>query len=143
MAAMHPLDTGTVIFWPGDSNRGSVQMPATTDTGSALLKRAVFVDRDGVINRESGYVTCKKQLQLLPGATLAIQRLRNAGLYVVVVTNQSAIARGMLSEAKLGEIHNHLRSELASFGAEVDGIYYCPHHPSEAISARYLKNRWP
>ena len=70
-----------------------------------------------------------EDLRLLPGAAEAIARLRKAGYLAVVVTNQSAVARGMLTEAGLAEIHDEMRRQLAGDGAEVDAIAYCPHHP--------------
>ncbi len=75
-----------------------------------------------------------EDLRLLPGAAEAIARLREAGYVAVVVTNQSAVARGMITEADLGEIHNEMQWQLAADGAEVDGIYYCPHHPDHGES---------
>ena len=90
---------------------------------------AVFLDRDGTINEEVDYLTRVEDFRLLPGAARAIARLREAGYVVVVVTNQSAVARGMLTEAGLAEIHDEMRRQLALEGAELDGICFCPHHP--------------
>ncbi|MDP6778057.1 MAG: D-glycero-beta-D-manno-heptose 1,7-bisphosphate 7-phosphatase [Candidatus Latescibacteria bacterium] len=90
---------------------------------------AVFLDRDGTINEEVDYLTRVEDMRLLPGAAEAIARLREAGFTVVVVTNQSAVARGMMAEAQLVEIHEEMRRQLAAGDAEVDAICYCPHHP--------------
>jgi len=97
---------------------------------------AVFVDRDGTLIRDVGYLSHIDQLEILPGVPEAICLLRMAGLKVVVVTNQSAIARGLLDETRLAAIHEELRCRLARKGAVLDGIYYCPHHPTEG-SGRY------
>lgn len=96
------------------------------------LRAAVFLDRDGTIVEEVDYLTRPEQLRLIPGAAAAIRRLNERGLAVVVVTNQSAIARGLLSEAGLAEIHDRLRTMLAAEGARLDAIYYCPHLPEKA-----------
>lgn len=91
--------------------------------------RAVFLDRDGVVIKEMDYLRSPDQLRLLPGAAMAISRLKDAGLRVVLVTNQSAIARGYITRAELDVIHRRLRRDLAAEGARLDAVYYCPHHP--------------
>jgi D-glycero-D-manno-heptose 1,7-bisphosphate phosphatase len=96
---------------------------------------AVFVDRDGVLIRDVSYLCHGNQLEILPGVPEAICLVRAVGLKVVVVTNQSAIARGLLSESQLAAIHEELRRRLARRGAFLDGIYYCPHHPTEGLGA--------
>jgi D-glycero-D-manno-heptose 1,7-bisphosphate phosphatase len=89
---------------------------------------AVFLDRDGVINRlRSDYVTSWDTFEFLPHAKDAIRMLSGAGIRVVVVTNQRAVARGLLSVEELTAIHENMRAELASVGATIDAIYYCPH----------------
>lgn len=90
---------------------------------------AVFLDRDGTINAEVDFLRDPADLALLPGAAEAIARLAAAGFACVVITNQSGIARGYLDEATLAEIHARLRTLLAAEGAQLDGIYHCPHHP--------------
>jgi D-glycero-D-manno-heptose 1,7-bisphosphate phosphatase len=95
--------------------------------------RSVFLDRDGTINREVHHLRRVEELELLDGASEGIRLLNRAGLRVIVVTNQAAVARGLLSEARLAEIHTELRGMLAREGAYVDAIYYCPHHPSEGL----------
>lgn len=92
---------------------------------------AVFLDRDGTLTRESDWVTKPEDLELLPGAARAVGRLNAARLPVVLVTNQSAVARGMIDEAALSRIHQHLRALLARAGARIDALYYCPHHLTE------------
>ncbi len=93
---------------------------------------AVFLDRDGTIVREVEYLRSPRELRLLPRAAEAIRRLNEAGFAVVVVTNQSGIARGLLTEDDLEEIHAVLRRRLARGRAKLDAIYFCPHHPEAA-----------
>jgi len=100
-----------------------------------MARPAVFLDRDGTIVREADYMRSVSQLRLLPGAAEAIRRLNEAGFAIVVTTNQSGIARGLLTEADLAEIHAALTNRLARRGARLDGIYYCPHHPQAALPA--------
>lgn len=102
-------------------------MSATT------LRPAVFLDRDGTLIREVGYLCRPEQIEILDGAAAALRALGAAGFKTVVVTNQSAVARGWLSEAGLHQIHQVMQERLAEQGAILDGIYYCPHHPSEGI----------
>jgi D-glycero-D-manno-heptose 1,7-bisphosphate phosphatase len=88
----------------------------------------VFLDRDGVINRlRSDYVTSWETFELLPRAKEALRLLRAAGLRVVVVTNQRAVARGLLSIADLEMMHARMRTEVAAAGGDIEAIYYCPH----------------
>lgn len=93
-------------------------------------RSAVFLDRDGTINEEVEFIRTPDQLTLIPGASNAIRRLNEAGLPVCVISNQSGIARGFLTEEDLVEVHARLRDELAAGGAFVDRLYYCPHHPT-------------
>jgi D-glycero-D-manno-heptose 1,7-bisphosphate phosphatase len=92
---------------------------------------AVFLDRDGTVNVDVEYLSDPDELVLLPGAGAAIAALNRAGYDVVVITNQSGIARGMLDEERLTAIHARLVELLAREGAHVDAIRYCPHHPTE------------
>lgn len=96
---------------------------------------AVFLDRDGTLVRDVGYLNCEEQLEILSGVPEAIRRLRAEGFKVVVVTNQSAVARGRLVESDLLKINETLRQRLAQSGAILDGIYYCPHHPTEGLGS--------
>jgi histidinol-phosphate phosphatase family protein len=105
-----------------------------TNTGHA----AVFLDRDGTINEEVGYLDRIDKLRLIPGAAEAIRLLNAAGLKVVVVTNQSGVARGLFTEAFVVEVHRTLAERLERQGARIDRFDYCPHHPTEG-SARYRR----
>ncbi len=98
--------------------------------------RAVFLDRDGTISRYVEYCRTPEELQLLPGAGPAIRRLNDAGLAVIVVTNQSAIGRGWLTVEMLEAIHAKLRRELQRAGAALEAIYVCPHRPEEGCDCR-------
>ncbi len=100
---------------------------------------AVFLDRDGTLIREVGYLRRVDQLEILPGVPEALVLLGNFGFKLVMVTNQSAVARGWLSEDELGRIHDALATELARSGVNLDGVYYCPHHPTEGNGAYRLK----
>jgi histidinol-phosphate phosphatase family protein len=92
-------------------------------------RHAVFLDRDGTIIEDPGYVTDPAVMRLLPGAAGAISRLNQAGWPVIVVTNQSGIARGLLNEAAYAATVRRLDELLAAAGARLDGRYHCPHHP--------------
>jgi D-glycero-D-manno-heptose 1,7-bisphosphate phosphatase len=94
------------------------------------MNKAVFLDRDGTINEEVGYLTDLSMLRLIPGASSAIKRLNESGFKVVVVTNQSGVARGYFTESFVQETHERILQMLYDAGAHVDGIYYCPHHPT-------------
>jgi D-glycero-D-manno-heptose 1,7-bisphosphate phosphatase len=96
--------------------------------------RTVFLDRDGVINRklpEGQYVTAWQHFHLLPGVAEAIARLNQAGLRVIVVTNQRGIALGLYSPSDVDHIHIQLNERLAQSGAHIDGFYFCPHDKRE------------
>ena len=92
-------------------------------------RRAVFLDRDGTINVDHGYVFRAGDFEFIPGAPEAIRRLKDAGYLVIVVTNQAGIARGLYGEDEVHELHLHLDRELERYGAAIDAYYYCPHHP--------------
>jgi len=98
-------------------------------TGPGGLQPAVFLDRDGTLIEHVPYLDDPALVRLLPGAAEALKRLRRAGFALVLVTNQSAIGRGMLTENRLDEIHTELNRQLAASGVTVDGIYYCPVAP--------------
>ena len=100
---------------------------------------AIFLDRDGTINEEVGYLDRLEKLRLIPGAAEAIRLIGQSGMKTVVVTNQSGIARGMFDEVFVGAAHERLREMLREEGASVDGFYFCPHHPTEGRE-RYRMN---
>jgi len=92
-------------------------------------RRAVFLDRDGTIVEDPGYLHEPERVKLLPGAADAIRRLNAAGYLVVVVTNQSGIARGLYTVADYRAVEKRLAELLAASGARIDASYFCPHHP--------------
>jgi D-glycero-D-manno-heptose 1,7-bisphosphate phosphatase len=100
------------------------------------VRRFVLLDRDGTINEEVGYVLRPEELRLLPGAIEGLQELRDLGLGLVVVTNQSPIGRGTLTPEGLEAIHGRLRALLAEGGVELDGIEHCPHLPEDGCACR-------
>lgn len=100
--------------------------------------KAIFLDRDGTLIEDLGYISNPNQVKLRDGVAEALIELRSMGYKLVVASNQSAVARGIITEKTLGDIHNRLRQLLAEKGAFLDEIYYCPYHP-EGVVARYRK----
>lgn len=91
---------------------------------------AVFIDRDGTISEEVGYVNHVSRYRVFPFAAEAVRLLNDAGRAAVLVTNQAGVARGYFKEDLIGEVHARLAAELERGGARLDAVYYCPHHPS-------------
>lgn len=108
-------------------------------------EKCVFLDRDRTITEDPGYLTDPEAVKLLPGVDLALRNLAEAGFKLVVVTNQSGIARGMIAEEGLEKVHSELRRQLSERGVYLDGIYYCPFHPEGTIEeyARESVDRKP
>ena len=104
--------------------------------GRSSMDRAAFLDRDGTLVPDIPYLDDAGRLRLFPGAADGIARLRKAGFKVVLVTNQSGVGRGLFSEETLGRIHAKLIEMLEKEGAELDGLYYCPHKPGDGCSCR-------
>lgn len=100
---------------------------------------AVFVDRDGTINVDVDFLSSPDQLQLIPRSAEAIKELNDLGVPVIVITNQSGIARGLYSEDDLHRVHSAMDEMLRHHGATISAYYYCPHHPNEGI-APYVKD---
>jgi D,D-heptose 1,7-bisphosphate phosphatase len=104
--------------------------------GFGTMRRpAAFLDRDGVLNVDHGYVSRPEQLEWIAGAPEGVRLLNEAGYYVLVVTNQSGVARGYFDEAAVESFHAHMQNALAKQGAHIDAFYYCPHHPEGTIKA--------
>jgi D-glycero-D-manno-heptose 1,7-bisphosphate phosphatase len=95
-----------------------------------MKNRAIFLDRDGTVSEEVGYINHVSRLRLFPWTAAAIRSINDAGMLAVLVTNQAGVARGYFVEAMIGEVHERLVRELAEDGARLDAVYYCPHHPS-------------
>lgn len=102
-------------------------------TLSEGLRPAVFIDRDGTINVEKDYLHRIEDFEFIPGVPVAIRKLREAGFQVIVVTNQSGVARGYFDERAVEALHKHLQTLLAVQGARIDAFYHCPHHPFEGV----------
>lgn len=95
--------------------------------------KAVFLDRDGTINEEKNYLYKIEDFEFIPGAPEAIKKLKDEGYLVVVVSNQSGIARGYFDEQAVDRLHHHIQSELFEYGTSIDAFYYCPHHPKAGL----------
>ena len=102
--------------------------------GSGKPRAAVFLDRDGTLNVEKGFLASQDALELLPGVGAALKSLRQAGYSLVVITNQPVIARGEASESDVAAIHRRLEWELGKDGAYLDAVYLCPHHPDKGFA---------
>ena len=100
---------------------------------TAFNTAAVFVDRDGTLIEEVGYLDRVERLALYPWTTDAIRALNRAGLKIVLVSNQSGVARGFFTEAVVDDVHRHMASLLEAGGAHIDAYYYCPHHPDGKV----------
>src|SRR5436853_2491948 len=100
------------------------------------MHRAVFMDRDGTVSEEVGYMYHAGLYKPFPWTGQAIRRINESGMKAVLVTNQSGIGRGFFSEATLGEVHEALRQELARWDAHLDAIYFCPHLPDAGCDCR-------
>jgi len=98
-----------------------------------MMRPAAFLDRDGVLNVDHGYAHRPEQLDWVEGAPEAVRLLNEAGYYVIVVTNQSGVARGYFDEGAVLRFHAHMRERLAEHGARIDAFYYCPHHPRGTV----------
>lgn len=95
-----------------------------------MKRPAVFIDRDGTISEEVGYVNHPSRYKVFPFSAQAVRLLNERGWLAVLVTNQAGVARGYFTEELIGAVHEILIRELATSGARLDAIYYCPHHPS-------------
>lgn len=99
------------------------------------MERAVFVDRDGVISEEVGYLADVEHVRLIPRSAEAVKVINQSALKIIAITNQSGVARGYFSEEMLGHVHRKMEQLLSDQGALLDGIYYCPHHPEGTVEA--------
>lgn len=97
------------------------------------MKRAVFLDRDGTLLEEAGYLDRLERLVFFPYSVDAVRLLNRHGFAVVIVTNQAGIARGIFKESFVAEAHQHITERLRDGGARIDGFYYCPHHPEAVV----------
>lgn len=103
-----------------------------------MIRRAAFIDRDGVINVDRAYVHRQEDFEFLPGVFDALRELRRLGFVLVVVTNQSGIGRGIYTEDQFDRLTRWMKSRLTAENASIDALYFCPHHPRDAIGAYRL-----
>ena len=114
-------------------------MTETTDKQPRRPRPAAFLDRDGVLNVDHGYTFKPGDLELIPTAAAAVRLLNEAGYFVIVVTNQSGVARGYYTEADVNTFNAHICEVLQAQGARIDAFYYCPHHPEGTVKALAIR----
>jgi D-glycero-D-manno-heptose 1,7-bisphosphate phosphatase len=103
---------------------------------------AAFLDRDGVVNHDDGFMGTQDRIRWMPNAAKAIRRLNEAGYFVFLFTNQSGVARGFFTEDNVRVLHGWMRGALAAQGALVDDIRYCPHHPDGSVAGYLEDHPW-
>ncbi len=97
------------------------------------IRPAVFIDRDGTLSEEIGYINHASRFRLLPRSPQAVRLLNEHGILAIITTNQAGVARGYFPEERIHEVHERMTALLAADGAHLDGIYYCPHHPGSGV----------
>jgi histidinol-phosphate phosphatase family protein len=105
-----------------------------------LVRPAAILDRDGVLNTDTGYTHRPQDLVWIPGAREAVLKLNETGYLVFVATNQAGIARGYYDETQMAAFHSYMQDELAKIGAHIDGFYFCPFHEDAAIPSYRIGN---
>ena len=104
-----------------------------------MKRPVIFLDRDGTIIEDKHYLASIQEIEWIKGAPEAIRDLYETGFRIIVITNQSGVARGLIPEARVGEIHCHLNHYLASLGAKIHSFFYCPHHPEAGAPPYRMK----
>jgi heptosyltransferase-2 len=138
----HPVDCSPCLLRECPIDHRCMQGISVEAVHTAAVRQlhtaspVVYLDRDGTLNFDPGYLNQPEQLRLLPGVGQAVARLNRAGFKTVVLSNQSGLARGLITPEQLDAVHLRLRELLAADGARLDGIFICPHHPDDACSCR-------
>jgi len=101
-----------------------------------MKNKAVFIDRDGTINLDVHYLDNPDKFEMYLGVQIGVKKLQENGFKIIVITNQSGIARGYFTEEQLSGIHERMKQEFETFDVTLDGIYYCPHHPDDKCNCR-------
>ncbi len=106
---------------------------AGSRNGAPVLRPAIFLDRDGTVTDEVGYINHISRARIYPFAAEAVRMLKSTGLPVIIVTNQSGVGRGYFTEEIVGQVHRMVQDTLQAAGTGIDAYYYCPHHPDAAV----------
>jgi D-glycero-D-manno-heptose 1,7-bisphosphate phosphatase len=119
---------------PQRNHKAANQSTAPRNDG-IKLRPAIFLDRDGTVTDEVGYINHVSRAKIYPYAAEAVRMLKSTGLPVIIVTNQSGVGRGYFTEEIIGQVHQMVRDALRAAGTSIDAFYHCPHHPGAVVAA--------